>query len=131
MRPVLVVASELMIGVRLEGILRATGCPVRVLVDPDPAAVAAAMAGERPEVAVLDLTAPAAVRQAMMRHARSTGAVVIAFGPHSDAALMAAARAEGAAEVLPRSALGHGLAPMVAKHLARVRPSDIPDGPPA
>jgi DNA-binding NtrC family response regulator len=130
MRPVLVVASELMIGVRLEGILRATGCPVRV-VDPDAAAVAAAMAGERPEVAVLDLTAPEAVRQALMLQARATGAAVIAFGPHTDAALLAAARAEGAAEVLPRSALAHGLAPLVAKHLARAHPSDIPDGPPA
>lgn len=125
MRSVLLVASELMGAVRLEGMLRAVGCPVTVS-DPDVVAVNRAAAACRPAVIVLDLMLPPEVTAAGFRTADATGAAVIAFGPHTDTARLSAARQAGAAEVLPRSALGTGLVPLVAKHLARA-PEDMAD----
>jgi DNA-binding NarL/FixJ family response regulator len=125
-RSVLLVASELMMAVRLEGMLRAVGCPVTVS-DPDEDAVRRAIAQARPAVIVLDLLVPPAAVAAVFG---SPDAAVIAFGPHTDTARLAAGRAAGAAEVLHRSALQHALVPLVAKHLARSR-QDMPDPDPA
>ncbi len=115
---VLAVVAELMTSVRVEGVFRSLDCPL-AMAEPDAAAVEEAVVQHRPGVIVLDLTVPAKVRSAVFGAARSAGVPVIAFGPHVDTGAMAEARRAGAAEVLARGALGHGLGPLVAKHLAR------------
>jgi len=115
MRSVLAVASELMMAMRLEALLQSVGCPVQ-MVNPDIMEIAA-VAGEQPAVVVLDLMVPTDVRDAVFRLAANSGAALIAFGPHTDEARLRAAHQWGAAEVLPRSALGHSLTTLVIKHL--------------
>lgn len=126
MRSVWIVAGELMMATRLEGLLRAVGCPV-VVIDPEVPAIQSAAVATHPAVVILDLLAPPSVVSAVLA---TPGVAVIAFGPHTDRARLAAARSAGAAEVLPRSALTHGLVPLVAKHLSRASP-DMPGSPPA
>jgi len=120
---VFAVTAELMAATRVEALLAAVGCPVTVL-EPQDAAAAIAAAG--PAVVVLDLGVSPEVRAAVFRAAADISSV-IAFGPHLDVAGLDGARRAGAAEVLTRGALATGLAPLVAKHLARL-PSACREG---
>lgn len=117
MPTVLVIAAELMMAMRLEGLLAGVGGSI-VTVDPAKAQIAAAVSQHRPLLLIVDLTIPDDVRDAAFVAARSCGAEVIAVGPHTDLPRLAAARAMGASDVLPRSALAQSLRPLVAGWLA-------------
>ncbi len=117
MPTVLVIAAELMMATRLEGLLAGVDCSI-VTVDPEQAKIKSAAAHHRPSLLIVDLTVPDDVRDAAFAAALAFGAQVIAVGPHTDLPRLAAARALGASEVLPRSALAQGLAPLVAGRLA-------------
>lgn len=67
----------------------------------NPGAVESGLAGGAPAVVFLDLTHPSSA--AILRTLAGAGVRVVAFGPHVDDHALAAARAAGAAEVLPRS----------------------------
>jgi len=127
---VIAVAAELMASTRLQGLLGAAGCEL-TLVEPEVAAVDAALQGTAPAVVILDLGVPEAVRRSVFEAARRTGAPVIAFGPHEDVAGLRAARAAGAAEVIARGALGHALLPLLAKHQVRLAAGGLPPAPQA
>ncbi len=126
---IVLVARELMITMRVQGLLRNVGADLLAL-EPDAVAIPARLAALQPRVVLLDLTVPEEVRVACLAAAQAAGAAVIAFGPHEDAAALVQARRLGASDVVARGALGHALVPLVAKHLAR-RPSppDMPPGP--
>lgn len=87
--------------------------------EPEVGAVRTAMTTMRPKVLILDLALPEPVRVEAFALAGALQVPVIAFGSHVDKRVLSAAKQVGAAEVLSRGALAHGLAPLIAKHLAR------------
>ena len=72
-----------------------------LLVWRNPGAVAAGLAEQRPALVFLDLAHPAA--HELLGAVTASGVPVIAFGPHVDDHALAAARALGARDALPRS----------------------------
>jgi AmiR/NasT family two-component response regulator len=109
-------SAELLFASRVQAALAAVGCAVEVLTG-DEAEQLGALA---PDLLVLDLALPAPVREAAVAALRGRGRPVIAVGSHVDAASLAWARQAGCAEVLTRGQVARALAPMVAKHLARL-----------
>lgn len=79
----------------------ADGAGFELLLWRNPAAVADGVASGRPAVALVDLTHPAA--HDAIRTLAAAGIRTIAFGPHVDDHALAAARALGATDALPRS----------------------------
>lgn len=124
---VVAVTAELMAAARIDTVLRACGCPV-ICVEPEPEAVRAATLPGATAVLVLDLAVEPGLREAAFAAARAAGAKVIAFGPHVDLQALEAARRRGA-DVLTRGAIGQGLAPLVAKYLARWASPDMTTDP--
>ena len=123
---VVAVAAELMAAARIDAVLRGCGCPV-TCVEPEPDAVRAAMASGVTAVVVLDLAVAAPLREVAFAAAQAVGAKVVAFGSHVDTDVLEAARQKGA-DVLTRGAVGQGLAPLVAKHLAQRTSPDMATG---
>ena len=104
--------------VRVEGLLRSLGCPVE-FAELDEGAIREIIALRRPGVVVLDLAVAGALRSAVYSAAQQAEVPIVAFGAHVDSGALAEAKRDGAADVLTRGALAHGLGPLVGKHLAR------------
>lgn len=124
---VVAVTAELMAATRVDAVLRGCGCPV-TCVEPEPDAVRAAMVPGVAAVMVLDLAVAGAVQEVAFAAAQAAGAKVVAFGSHVDRGVLEAARQRGA-DVLTRGAVTQGLAPLVAKYLARRTPPDMATEP--
>ncbi len=96
---VALVGSNLMDRARIEEAVRDAG--MELLLWRNPAAVSAGLEQRPPVLALVDLEHRAA-GEAIPALA-AAGVTVVAYGPHVDDVALAAARAQGAAEALPRS----------------------------
>jgi DNA-binding NarL/FixJ family response regulator len=99
---VLIVVNDLMFQPRIADAVRALGLEARVA---DTADAAATAVEARPALVIIDLHAAGIDAPATIRAARAAGARVLAFGRHTDAASLRAAREAGADRVVPRSQL--------------------------
>lgn len=93
------VGNELMDRTRIQSAAADAGHVLHVW--RNPGAVESGLARGAPAVVFLDLTHP--LSSEILRTLAAAGVRVVAFGPHVDDHSLAAARAAGAAEVLPRS----------------------------
>jgi DNA-binding NarL/FixJ family response regulator len=109
-RTAVIVVSDLMFQPRIETAARAAGLSVRVAT---PAAVAADPGD--PALVVVDLHEREGDALAAIRTAKAAGAPVLAFGRHTDAAALRAAREAGADVVVPRSQLVDELPDLIRK----------------
>lgn len=96
---VALVGTNLMDRARIEEAVREAG--LDLVLWRNPGAVAAGLAGKPPLLAFVDLEHGAAGEAIAALAAAGVG--VVAFGPHVDDVALAAARAQGATEALPRS----------------------------
>lgn len=80
---------------------------------------AAALAGERPQVALVNAGARGVDWRAGVSAARSAGVPVVVYAPHVDVATHEAARAAGATSVIANSKLASDLPGVVARALRR------------
>jgi hypothetical protein len=92
----------------------------------DPAAMAPA------EMMVVQLDGPPAVWRELITRARAADIPVLAFGRHTEAETLRAARQAGAGKVVPNSELVNGLPQLIeqllAAHTGRQEDSSLPDG---
>ncbi|MEX2247591.1 MAG: DNA-binding response regulator [Dehalococcoidia bacterium] len=103
MEPIVaVVVSDLMFQPRITEGLRAIGADARIA---DTAGSAEAALGEGLAAMVIDLHAEGIDAPALIARAKAAGARVLAFGRHTDAAALRAARQAGAEAVVARSQL--------------------------
>ena len=105
-RSVVIVVSDLMFQPRIAAAAEALGLRARTTASAEDAREAIAAA---PALAVVDLHERDADAIEIIRAAKSAGAKVLAFGRHTDAAALRAARLAGADSVVPRSVLADGL----------------------
>jgi CheY-like chemotaxis protein len=114
----LLLTRDLFFTSKVTGTARALG---RSVLTAGNAALAAALIERHgPPVIFLDLaagelTGPAAIAE--YRRMAPAGAALVAFGSHVDAEALAAARAAGCDEVMPRSRFSAELPAIVARHL--------------
>jgi CheY-like chemotaxis protein len=97
-------SRDLLFTVKITGTARELGH--RVVVVGDPERASASIAEHRPKVVFVDLAAgPLAASESLVALQQTAGAETpfIAFGSHVDAQALAAARAAGCREVMPRS----------------------------
>ena len=80
---------------------------------------AAALAAERPEVALVNAGAQGMDWHAAVESARAAGVPVVVYAPHVDVAIHEAARAAGATSVIANSKLAADLPSVVARALRR------------
>jgi CheY-like chemotaxis protein len=104
---VLILVTDLMFQPRIADALRALGAEPRVI---DGAEALAAALGEEPAAAVIDLHERSLDGLAAVRAASAAGVRVLAFGRHTEPALLRAARESAATAVVPRSQLVEVLA---------------------
>lgn len=120
-------SRDLIFTSKITGTARALGA--RVLVAGDPALAQAMIAQWRPAVVFADLAAgdlvAPTVLTALRRQAEPDTAFV-AFGSHVDTQALAAARAAGCDEVMPRSRFSAELPALIRRYLG-----DAPEAPPA
>jgi DNA-binding NarL/FixJ family response regulator len=90
--------TDLMFASNIESTLRRAGYEVAVL--EDLAALEREMASTEPAVVILDLHAGVEATEVVARAGRTP---VLAFGRHTEPALLRSAREAGCAEVVPRS----------------------------
>jgi DNA-binding NarL/FixJ family response regulator len=117
-RIVVIAVSELIFQSRIRAAAEALGCAVAVA-DTPAAADAALAAGSA--LAVVDLQERNVDPIAVIAAAKHAGAAVLAFGRHTDAASLRAARAAGADTVVPRSQLAEEL-PELLRSLLKLDP---------
>ena len=111
---VLAYVSDLLFSSRIEATLRAEGYEVAVV--EDLAALDAVLASSPPQLVILDLHAGATPDEVISR-CREAGAPVLAFGRHTEPALLRAARDAGAAEAVARSTFVEEMAGLVQRNL--------------
>jgi DNA-binding response OmpR family regulator len=99
---VVVVVNDLMFEPRITDAVRALGMEARVA---DTAGAAEAALAASPALAIIDLQASGIEAPVVVRAAKAAGAAVLAFGRHTDAAALRAAREAGADTVVARSQL--------------------------
>lgn len=109
-RAMLIIIPDLLFQSRLREQAAALG--YRVAIADTDAAVIEGLAGP-PHLAVIDLHAAGIDWQAAVGAAVEAGVPVLAFGRHTEAALLAAARDAGCARVVPRSQLVEDLAALI------------------
>ena len=107
---VLILVTDLMFQPRIADALRALGAEPRVI--DSETALTAALA-DAPAAAVIDLHERSLDGLAAVRSASAAGARVLAFGRHTEPALLRAARGAGALAVVPRSQLVEELADLL------------------
>ncbi len=98
MPAVALVVSDIMFQVRIVDALRALGADVRL-------DAGGATRKPRPHAVVVDLQEPGVDVVELIADAHLSGVRVLAFGRHTDAAALRAAREAGADAVVPRSQL--------------------------
>lgn len=98
-RRVALVGTDLMDRSKVAAAAEAAG--VELAVWRNPGSAAAGLGGSPPEVALVDVTHPAALE--IIALLAGAGVRVVAYGPHVDTAALVAASQAGATEVLPRS----------------------------
>ena len=108
-----------MLGSRVETGLARAGYDVRVV--DDLASFSAALEGRTPVVVILDIHAGVEAADVVGASA-ARGAPVLAFGRHTEPALLRAARRAGCQAVVPRSEIVESLPELVAK----VRAAGVP-----
>lgn len=108
---VALVVSDLMFQARIVDALRALGADVRL----DPGG---ATRKPRPHAIVVDLQEPGVDVAEVIADAHLSGTRVLAFGRHTDAAALRAAREAGADAVVPRSQLVDGMRELLESLLA-------------
>ena len=115
-----VLVADLFLRVRLEGLARRAGIPVRAFTDPQ-ALVAgldtAASADARPRLVLIDLHAPHDAAFALLAAlaARAGAPPTLGFHSHVDVEIRDRATAAGCTRVVPRSAIMNRLADLVAE----------------
>ncbi len=107
---VLLLVTDLMFQARVADAVRALGAEPRVIDAED--ALSGAL-GEAPAAAVIDLHERSLDGLAAVRVASASGLRVLAFGRHTEPALLRAAREAGAMAVVPRSQLVEELAELL------------------
>jgi DNA-binding NarL/FixJ family response regulator len=105
-RVLVVAVPDLLFQSRIEAAARARGLDVRACASDADAAEALA-AG--PAGLVVDLQAAGIAPLRLVAEARAAGLAVLAFGRHTDAAALRAAREAGAAAAVPRSEMAERL----------------------
>lgn len=108
----LIVVADLMFQSRIEIAARDAGLAPRIA--DTAAALDAALAGEAPAVAVVDVHIGGIDAADAVRRAKAVGAHVLAFGRHTEPATLRAAREAGADTVVPRSTLAEDLPALLA-----------------
>ncbi len=111
-------SRDLMFTVKITGTARELG--FRVVVAGDPERASAMIAEHRPRAVFVDLAAGALVApESLVALQRAAGSETpfIAFGSHVDAQALAAARAAGCREVMPRSKFSAELPDIVRRWL--------------
>jgi DNA-binding NarL/FixJ family response regulator len=106
MQTVAIAVSDLMFQSRIDATARALGLAPRIADSTD--ALADALAA-RPAVAIIDLHERSLDPTAAITDAKAVGARVLAFGRHTEPAILRAARAAGADLVVPRSQIAEEL----------------------
>jgi DNA-binding NarL/FixJ family response regulator len=112
---VVIVVSDLLFQSRISAAVSAAGAQGVVA---DDAASAAAAIGSRPALVIVDLHERGVDAPAIIRSAKSSGARVLAFGRHTEPAILRNARDAGADRVVPRSQLAEELPHLIAPLLA-------------
>ena len=115
MQSVAIIVVDLMFQSRIEAAVRAAG--LSPIVATTPGEVDAAV-GERPALAVVDLHADGIDAGQAIAEAKGAGVPVLAFGRHTDAAALRAARDAGADRVVPRSQLVEEMHELIASLIA-------------
>ncbi len=116
-KPVVVaLVTDLLFSSRIEAVLRRAGYAV-VVVD-SLGALDAGLDAAPAAAVVLDLHAGFGAEEAVA-HCRPRGVPVLAFGRHTEPALLRSARLAGCDEVVPRSTFVEEMAALVAKACAR------------
>lgn len=109
---VVVAVTDLMFQPRIADVARALGCDVRTPATED--AVHAEVEG-RPALLVTDLHDTTFSALQLIHNAAAAGVRVLAFGRHTDAPALRAARDAGATSVVPRSQLVEELPELLAR----------------
>ena len=115
---------DLLFQSRFEAALRARDIDVRV---PASAAECTAMLADEPTLVVVDLQADAFDAPLLIRESSAAGAAVLAFGRHTEAAVLKAARDAGADRAVPRSQVAEELPMLLDKLLAHPAPGPAAD----
>jgi DNA-binding NarL/FixJ family response regulator len=97
------VVQDLILSTRIQGTARQAGCPCRVVATPADLAREMATGGADLVIVDLDLAGGAALEAIRLARETVPAPSVVAFGPHVDRRLLAAADAAGADEVMARS----------------------------
>jgi DNA-binding NarL/FixJ family response regulator len=105
-----IAVSDLMFQPRIEAAARALGFETAIADDTVSARNALA---RRPAVAIVDLHAAALDPEAVIRAAKTIGALVLAFGRHTEPAALRAARRAGADRAVARSELVENLPQLI------------------
>lgn len=113
---------DIMASVRVSEAARAAGIPLRLVEGDD--WQAALLTLPRPPGAVVDLTAAGAIDR--IAAAVAAEVPVLAYGPHVDAGLLAAASAAGAAQVVPRGRMMQQAAALLAELHAGTHATPLP-----
>jgi CheY-like chemotaxis protein len=111
-------SRDLIFTTRITGTARALG--VRVLTAGDPVLAATMTEQWRPPVVFVDLAAgdlAAAATLLALRQQAGAGTAFVAFGSHVDTVALAAARAAGCDEVMPRSKFTAELPALIRRYL--------------
>lgn len=103
---IVALVQDLFFAARVEALLAGLGVPIET-VEPNPATLAD-LQGSPPQLLVLDLGVPAALRDAVLAWAPAR-LPVIAFGSHVESAITRAAREAGCAAVMPNGRLAQDL----------------------
>jgi len=109
-RRIVAYVADLLFSTRIEVTLRRLGFEVEVVAEL--AALEARLAAGRPEIIVLDLHSGTTAEEVLAR-AKPLRVPVLAFGRHTDAELLRAARRAGCAEVVARSTFVEEMADLV------------------
>ncbi len=125
MQSVAIIVSDLMFQSRIEAAVRAAGMTPVVAMTSDEAKRAIE---EQPELAVVDLHASGIDVSSAIRTAKAAGLPVLAFGRHTDAAALRAAREAGADRVVARSQLVEELEELIASLVSAEDQSGVSRG---
>jgi DNA-binding response OmpR family regulator len=125
-RRVIAYVSDLMFSSRIEATLHPEGYEVAIVEDLP--SLDAALAREPAALLILDLHAGATPDEVISR-ARDAGVPVLAFGRHTEPALLRSAREAGAVESVPRSTFVEEMTSLVQRiALQSPQESGEPDG---
>src|SRR4051794_22279802 len=120
----LLLSRDLLFVTKITGTARALGR--RVAVAGDPARARDLIAGERPRVVFVDLSAGDLVAAESLRALQELAGPAnpfVAFGSHVDTRALAAARSAGCDPVMPRSQFSADLPALIRRYLGGAQPS--------